>query len=34
LPESRVDDFHTGIAQSARDYFGATVVTVEAGLGN
>src|SRR5256714_13990622 len=33
LPQSRVDDFHAGVAQGAGDDFDAAVVAVESGLG-
>ena len=34
LTQAGVDDFHAGIAQRARDYLGAAIVTIEAGFGN
>ena len=34
LAQAGVDDFHTGVAQSTGDYFGATVMAIEARLGD
>src|ERR1700693_1765759 len=34
LPETGIDNFHTRIPQSARDYLRAPVVSVEAGFGD
>ncbi len=34
LAQAGVDHFHAGVAQRARDHFGAAVVAVEAGLGD
>jgi len=34
LAEAGVDDLHAGVAEGAGDDFGATVVAVEAGLGD
>jgi hypothetical protein len=34
LAQTGVDDFHAGIAQSARNHLGAAIVTIKAGLGD
>ncbi len=34
LAQAGVDDFHSGVAQCARDDLGAAIMAVEAGLGD
>jgi hypothetical protein len=34
LTQTGVDDFHTGVAQGTGNYFGSSIMAVQAGLGN